>query len=94
MRIQYIESVEQAMKHLERIQQFGDPTVAFDLCLNLESRSIPCRLVFCPSCPVAHYLPPDEYCPTRCVCGSDHFIEMAHIELIIQDSTVVYRKET
>ena len=87
--IQYIESVEQAERHLERIQQFGVPIVAFDLCLDLDPRSVPFRLLFCPSCPVVYYLSLDEECPTHCELVP---IEMVHVRLIIQGDTVVYRR--
>ena len=90
--IQYIESIEQAERHLERIQQFGDPSVAFDLCPDLDPRSVPFRLLFCPSCPVVHYLSLDEEDPTYCECGANHVIEMVHIRLIVQGDTVVYRR--
>lgn len=91
--IKPIKSIEQAERCLERIQQFGDPTTAFDLCPDLDPRSVPFRLLFCPSCPVVHYLNLDEVVPTHCECGANHFIEMVHVGLIIQGDTVVYREE-
>jgi hypothetical protein len=91
--IEYIESVTQAERFLERIQQFGDPIAAFDLSPDLDPESVPIRLLFCPECPVVYYLTGTEHCPLRCECGVDYFVEMVHIELVVQDNTVVYRKE-
>lgn len=92
--IQYIESIKQAENCLERIQQFGDPIVAFDICPDLNPRSVPYRLFFCPSCPVVHYLSLNEVYPTHCECGANHFIEMAHVRLVIQGNIIVHREKS